>query len=875
MLIRPILSLTVIAGHAMAFSHLEPRQQDPLALTPDGRLLLALHSTAHTLSVFDPGTPARLTPLLIAEIPLSTAPVTVKARTDSEAWIVNEGADSVSVVSLTAKAVIDTLRVPDEPADVVFAAGKAFVSCSQGRAVAVFDAGTRQSLGTIAIDGVAPRALAASADGSTIFVACLLSGNGTTILPKETAPPQPAPLNPALPPAPKAALIVTANDPRVTWNVLDHDIAEIDTTTLTLTRWLTGIGTHLFDLSFHPDGSLWCAHSDALNLTRFEPELNGDFVRHRLTRINLPGGTSTSHDLNPGIHRQTSPHAPSIASALAGPAAITFNSDGSRIWIAAFQSDRIAEIEAATGAVLRRIDLRPTGGGPEAMRGPRGLVLRGSRLHVLNKISDTLATIDTTSGDVLSEIPLGSIDPMPLPIRQGRGVLYDARLSGNGTISCASCHIDADRDGLAWDLGNPAGDMIDIPSADLSLHSDFVYDRAIHPMKGPLTTQTLRGLGTNDAVPVGGLEAAAAAIVTKFHWRGDKPSIQSFNATFRDLMGGTLVPGPTMDRLDAYLKSIVHPPNPNLNLDRSLRSDHPEGNAVEGNLLFQDHAVTHCMVCHGLSGGTDQNLDLPGLIGATQPVKNPALRTVYQRAGVFNPLAGADSLSGFGLGSDGSGHALPASHPYLLSTIHRPPLTDAKAAALRNLTAFILSFDTGTPPAACHDLTLNQTNHADPSMLEVLAVLESRAAAGDCGLVAHALVDGGRKAYLWEPDGEKYRPSDASSPLSRSELLNLLGPDDSLTFQGVLPGEATWRSIDRNANSVPDSIEPVPALSIMTEPGGIRLEWSAADWFPEGSHDLASPWVPAPGEVSIDGTAREMALPPGTLWNFFRLRRTW
>ena len=51
-------------------------------------------------------------------------------------------------------------------------------------------------------------------------------------------------------------------------------------------------------------------------------------------------------------------------------------------------------------------------------------------------------------------------DPTPAAIRIGRKHLYDTHAnSGLGQIACASCHVDARMDRLAWDLGNPAGDM--------------------------------------------------------------------------------------------------------------------------------------------------------------------------------------------------------------------------------------------------------------------------------------------------------------------------------------------------------------------------------------------------------------------------------
>ena len=714
--------------------------------------------------------------------------------------------------------------------------------------------------------------------GPRLYVASLYSGNGTTILSQDSAPSQPAPTNPSLPSPPKVGLIVPATDPRVTWNVLDRDIAEINTSTLEVENWFSGIGTHLYDLAIHPDGSLWCANSESLNLTRFEPELNGHFSKHRLTRI---GATTTHQDLNPGITRATSPDPASIALALAAPSALAFRADGQRTWVAAFQSDRVAEMDTATGNILRRIDVRPPGTDSSQMRGPRALALTVDRLYVLNKLSDTLTTIHPVSGNILSETPLGSIDPMPANIRAGRGVLYDARLSGNGTVSCATCHLDADRDGLAWDLGDPGGAMVSIPSADLSIHDyETVYDRDLHPMKGPLTTQTLRGLSLNDANPIDSIDGSPlppAAIVTKFHWRGDKPSIQSFNSTFPNLMGGSLQSSQSMDRLAEYLASIVLPPNPNLNLDRSLRTDLPEGDAVNGKTFFLNHAQSHCLVCHSLPGGTDQNLDLPELVEKNQPIKNPSLRTVYQRAGIFNPGTGVDSISGFGLGSDGTGHNMPIIHPYSLSFINRPPITPAKAIALADLTAFILSFDTGTAPSASHSLTLNNITKSDPTLLAQINILETSATAGDNGLVAWGLVSGKSRRFQWDPSRQLYVTEDQETTLTRSALLALITSEDALTFAGVLASETAWRSTDRNSDGIPDATTPPPNLSIYQEANKIHIRWpDVTDWYLESSPDMHSPWLPTIASPIKDGAYWNQTVPlDSPTKNFFRLHRTW
>ncbi len=65
-----------------------------------------------------------------------------------------------------------------------------------------------------------------NAAGDKVFAAFLLSGNRTTILPHTLAPAQPAPTNGALPAPQQTALIVAANDRRVSWTKLDNDVAE-------------------------------------------------------------------------------------------------------------------------------------------------------------------------------------------------------------------------------------------------------------------------------------------------------------------------------------------------------------------------------------------------------------------------------------------------------------------------------------------------------------------------------------------------------------------------------------------------------------------------------------------------------------------------
>ena len=124
------------------------------ALSFGGMLLLAVNSADARLSVFKTN---HSPPLLVEEIPVGIEPVSVNARTDDEAWVVNELSDSVSVVSISQGIVTDTINVKDEPADVVFAGGLAFVSVSGNNEVRVFNATTHKDNGKIPLLGQRPR----------------------------------------------------------------------------------------------------------------------------------------------------------------------------------------------------------------------------------------------------------------------------------------------------------------------------------------------------------------------------------------------------------------------------------------------------------------------------------------------------------------------------------------------------------------------------------------------------------------------------------------------------------------------------------------------------------------------------------------------
>lgn len=853
----PALILTAAdASHAGAFEHFEARQVHPVALTPDARHLLALNSPAARLSIFRiPTTPPGL-PIRIAELAVGLEPTSVRARTDDEFWVVNEGSDSVSVLSLARGAVVATLECPDEPADIAFAGELAFVTCARNSQVRVFNARLRTHVTDIPLRGLEPRALVADATGGRVFVAFQHSGNQTTVLPPDRAPAPPAPTNPSLPAAPQTSLIVPATDARVPYVVLDHDVAEISVPGLQVTRQFGGAGTLLFDLALRPGSTeLWVANTEARNLVRFEPALRGHIADNRLTRISLASGSPSPVDLNPGVDYATLPNPAARGLALAQPTALAFTPDGLHVWVAAFGSDRVARVDATTGSILDRVDLRREAS--STVRGPRGLALDAThnRLYVLNKLANTLSVIAADSASALAELPIGSHDPTPAETRRGRGFLFDARLSGNGIASCATCHPDTDRDGLAWDLGDPAGSMITVTGANLASHDIRVRNRPMHPMKGPMVTQTLRGMSPTN----------------QFHWRGDRPTLHHFNATFPDLLAGEPIPSADIDSLQAYLNTVRHHPNPNRLPDGALPATFRGGNPRQGKALFDVH-INHCGVCHAGAIGSNNNIDDLRNFGGIQSIKTPPLQTTYQRA-LLDSRAGATNLSGFGLGHDGSFGNL------FLPTVHFYELDELGGQDFADVTSYIFCFDTGTHPSVGWNRTFTSADRSNTTLLAGLATLETQATfTNRCSLVAHGSIQGRIRRFQFDPRIQAYIPDRASDPaLSRAEVLALMGPADTLTFLAGLPSQGPLLGIDRNQDGNPDGDEPAPALGHQLLPSSLRLTWpnAAGGWVLEQSNSPFGPWAVAETQSS-DGAESVADVPtaaPDTAC--FRLRRTW
>lgn len=848
-----IVTHTALAAPSLAqtpFVNFESGQTSPMSLSPDGSRLFVADTVGGRLSVFSLTQPSQ--PRLVAEIPVGLDPVSVRARTDNEVWVCCQLSDSVNIVDIDLGLVVETIQVGDEPSDIVFAGGFAFVTTATLNEVQAVNLTTR-AVTPIPVFGKDPRSLAVSSDGSRVYAVIQRSGNGTTIISESVAPPQheitpgvPDPFLAGFPitpqsyidadgetifvPVPPVSRIVRANDPLYTsgqlpainYTLPDNDVVEIDVATLSVLRNFTGVGTTNTGIAVHPiSGDLWIPNTEARNIIRFEPQLRGHAIDSRVTRITT--GTApqvTVFDLNPTITFQGQfPDFAAQAVALAEPYGIVFNTAGSRAYVAAQGTDRIGVLDAS-GNVIARIDVSE-GATTRNKRGPRALALSptGAFLYVFNRVSDTISVVDTANLTLIanSNQKIATVDAMPAATRQARGFLYDAKLSGNFTFSCAACHIDGDTDGLAWDLGDPQGSIV--------LTQDGELPR--HPMKGPMTTQTLRGLDG----------------VGPLHWRGDKENFEAFNGAFDKLMGGAMIAAQDMTDFADFGRSMRLPPNPNQRLDRNPETidgllNPPVGTQV--NLGWTNNELhglvdflnangpsgLNCVTCHALETGTNGSIQTAGQSQSTQPFKVAHLRNLYRKEVASNIMSERDS--GFGLGHDGFFDrilTISESNPPIPSVtgfLNRIAFTSSGSAwtvdIMDDIQSYLNSFDTGTAPFVGRQFVMNQTNAASVEALVAPWLL--LATPEDFEMIAYGSISGRKTGFLYNRTTQLF-DSDRSGvgPFSLTDLRNLVATASSgnrLTFLAVTPGTGQRIALDRDLDTTLNGAEDADPFPVGT-----------------------------------------------------------
>ena len=803
-----------------AFVNWETPHVSPLALSSDGARLFAVNTPDNRLEVFDVTGDV---PVLIDSIPVGLEPVSVRMRNDNEAWVANHLSDSISIVDLVQGVVVKTLHPGDEPTDIAFAGIRAFVVCSQLNQVKAYSLlNLDGDPVTIDIAGEDPRAAAVSPDGRKVYVTIFESGNHTTLVrwedvsdpsgPYNGQNPAPnmgdqffPPRNPDLPPAPPVSMIVrkdiTDNTWRddngrdwsqfITWDQHDHDLAVIDAETLDV-DYVSGIMTTNMHLTVDVNDNILVVGTEATNEVRFEPNLTGKFVRSVMAFVDPDSpGELNPVDLNPHLADAYEQGLSNIDQtlrdqSLADPRGVAIRSDGSRTYITGMGSNNV-RVLGGVGEPAMSIDVG---------QGPTGLALdeASERLYVLNKFDATISVIDTTLHEVVATAAMH--DPTPAVIKDGRPFLYDARaFSGLGVTACAACHVDARVDHLAWDLGDPSGAMkgfnqdCNRPFLDLPVGECEDW----HPMKGPMTTQTFQGIvGTEP-----------------FHWRGDREDLAAFNPAFVGLLGADRqLTNEQMQAFEDFIATIVFPPNPNRNMDNSLKTRVGDGDPKSGEFMFFNKAIdlgfAKCQDCHdALARGAGTNHAITPrnlLINPHQSIDVPQIRNIHEKSSFARDRM--DNNFGFGHNHDGTIDGL-------VNFFHIPNFTgfdkgERGEQQRRDIIAFVFSFATDTHAGVGTQVTLSPANHLDGNVAFRLTQLERLAETGEVGLVAKGIYGGERRGFVYTGGG-LYAPDRMDDPLLPTDTLRDASTGNVLTWTVVPIGTETRIGIDRDNDGVLDS----------------------------------------------------------------------
>lgn len=570
-------------------------------------------------------------------------------------------------------------------------------------------------------------------------------------------------------------------------DTIDNDLLVIDTSipdAPALSNVVGHVGTTLTGLAFSPGGDrVLLSNLEPNNLIRLVNNLKGQAVRNEIVMVEDPAGGAIVSRVN-----LDQPNPVPAGPTLANPTDLVYARNGTRAFVAALGGDAVGVLDGTTGAVLGSVGVG---------RGPRSLALDWvrNRLYVLNRTDLSISTLDVTPGAMPTVLhTLYPFNPESATIKNGRDFLYSAKFSQGGHTSCASCHIDGTLDMLAWDLGDPHGSLLPAPSNLVGQSGPMMN----HPLKGPMITQSLRGLDRHNA----------------FHWRGDKPTFEDFNEAFEGLLGGQQVSDKEMSRFAAFAMTINYPPNPFFLRDSTPASP----NWLSGAVLF----INNCNPCHTLSatdehglviegghdgarrndnGIDDFGLDLNGLVAQIQEITQ--LRAIHEKLQA-EPFTATGTIHDAREKSENNGSAL---RTFLITFFGFMTPTE-----MDDLITMVNGFPTNVMPVVGW-----RSRISGPMTAEQRAELDAILGLADqtpaqCDLVAFVMQSSVVRGFVKLPNdaGIQEFETDDGGTIALDNLIDLVRADGALVFEAVTPGSGRRLGVDWDLDCIPNALDLVP-----------------------------------------------------------------
>jgi len=530
-----------------------PTASSPVFCDDGSRRVWTVNPDNDTVSAFDADSLAK-----VLEVPVCSDPRSLGRSSLGEIWVVCRDDDRIFVLDGAGSLVTElALEYGSAPAAIAFSpnGSTAYVALEGSGALRRYDATTRQQTGDLVLSPEGeggPKALAVSGDGSTVLVTRFLS-----------------PRNHA-------------------------EVWEVTAGSFTLSRTLQipkfggeenrdgtasgrGVANYLTGITIAPDGqSAWVA-SNKPNAERgllFANDLDQDnTVRNVLTQLNLASGQVVR-----AIDLDNSDSA----------VAMSFSPLGDYLFAALQGNDEVIVLDAllideavGLGSLVTRLGTGPA---------PQGVCVDGTggggttgRTFVKNFMGRSVTALETETlfrlgnkSVASSETSAVAVEMLPAQVRTGKEIFYDAsdpRMSSEGYLSCATCHVDGGQDGRVWDF-------------------------------------TGRGEGLRNTTSLRGRGGVAHGNV---HWTANFDEIQDFENDVRGAFGGqgfltdpdfaaTSDPlgipksglSADLDALAAYVTSLGAeslPRSPHRAADGSMTAE-----GVTGRGVFQSLS---CFTCHG------------------------------------------------------------------------------------------------------------------------------------------------------------------------------------------------------------------------------------------------------------------------------------
>jgi DNA-binding beta-propeller fold protein YncE len=537
-----------------------PTASSPILCDAPGRRVWTVNPDANTISVLNADSLLKL-----AEYPTCSDPRAIARSPTGQLWVACKDDDRIRVHNELNGSVIDTIEIGYGSGPIGLALSpdgtQAFVALSQRGELRRYSVATRQQTGVLAL-GPNPHGVAVAADGSRVLVTRFIA-------------------------APHHAEVwdVNAATMQLTRAIRIPKIggdANRDTT-----AGGKGVANYLAGVTISPRSArayfpATKPNSERGLLIHASQDLDQDnTIRNLLVEID-PAGASPATRFRRAIDIDNSDSASAVAfSPLGDYLLLTLQGMNELLVLDALALDG----SSGLGALVTRV---ATGAAPQGVCTDS----QTERSYVHNFMDRSVSVLDTAalfrSGSL--QVPSASVtmvasETLAAPVLQGKRIFYDAgdpRMSAEGYISCASCHVDGADDGRSWDFSG-------------------------------------RGEGLRNTTVLNGRGGMAHGNV---HWSANFDEVQDFENDIRLFFGGsgfltdtqfnqTSAPlGPPkaglnadLDALAAYVSSLGHaslPRSPNRLADGSNSAT-----ALLGETIFERE---NCASCHTPPRYTDSSV---------------------------------------------------------------------------------------------------------------------------------------------------------------------------------------------------------------------------------------------------------------------------